>query len=88
MGNGFRIDERMYLDAGGALHIDGTITAPESLTGPYRYIQTYTRLQDTNYLMGQFVTDCDAGDRSIDRTNNRQRFDLTPPADLPPPPRN
>src|SRR5262245_13334518 len=65
-GNGFKIEERLYLDAGGALHMDGTITAPEALTGPYRYTQTYSRLPDRNYVMGQFVTDCDAGDRSID----------------------
>ncbi len=87
LGNGFKVNERIYLDGGGALHIDGTITAPEALTGPYQFTQTYARLQDRNYVMGQFVTDCDAGDRSIDRASNRQRFDLTPPADLPPPPK-
>jgi hypothetical protein len=87
-GAGFKIDERMYLDSGDALHIDGTITAPEALTGAYKYTQAYVRFQDKNYSLGQFVTDCDKEDRSIDRKTNKQRFDLTPPADLPPPPKD
>jgi len=37
---------------------------------------------------GQFVIDCANEDRSIDRTTNQQRFDLTPPAGLPPPPKD
>jgi hypothetical protein len=36
-----------------------------------------------------FVDDlsCVEDDRSIDPVTGKQRFDLTPPADLPPPPR-
>ena len=87
-GAGFKVDERMYLDNGDSLHIDGTITAPEALTGPYKYTQTYARFPNKSYSLAQYVTDCDAEDRSIDRKTNKQRFDLTPPAGLPPPPRN
>ena len=87
-GEGFRIQERIYLDPRQLLHIDGVITAPEALTGPYRYTQTYGRFENQQYALAQFVTDCDKDDRSIDRNTNTQRFDLTPPKDLPPPPRN
>lgn len=87
-GQGFKVDERIYLDDRDLLHIDGTITAPEALTGPYRYTQTYARFKDASFVPGQFVIDCATEDRSIDRTTNQQRFDLTPPAGLPPPPKD
>ena len=48
----------------------------------------HRKFLNQKYTLAQFVTDCDKDDRSIDRNTNTQRFDLTPPKDLPPPPRN
>jgi hypothetical protein len=32
------------------------------------------------------ITFCSDDDRSLDPVSGKQRFDMTPPADLPPPP--
>lgn len=85
-GAGFKIDERMYMSDDGLMHIDGVITAPQVYTEPYHYTQTYARIQNSTYVMGQYVIDCDHVDRAIDAKTNTQAADLTPPQDLPPPP--
>ena len=57
--------------------------APDALTEADRRTRIYKRLPKT---MPAEATTCTEYDRSIDPTSGEERFDLTPPADLPPPP--
>jgi len=65
------------------LQVDTVITAPKLFTGPYETSFEYKR--DRNHTPEQ-TTICVPNDRSIDPTTGKQRFDMTPPVDLPPPP--
>ena len=64
--------------------LDIQVVAPDILTTPYRYTQSYERLPKT---VASEITFCSDYDRSVDQTTGAQRFDMTPPADLAPPPR-
>jgi hypothetical protein len=57
--------------------------APGVLTQPDRRTRLYKRVAKT---MGTEITFCTEYDRSIEPGSGKQRFDLTPPPDLPPPP--
>ena len=59
--------------------------APAVLSQPDRRTRLYTRVPKT---AANEITFCADNDRSIDPDTGKQRFDLTPPADLPPPPRS
>jgi hypothetical protein len=83
IGENARISERIFLKDPTTLQFDIETIAPDVLTGPDRRTRLYSRLPKT---MANEVTFCADYDRSIDPTTGRQRFDLTPPADLPPPP--
>jgi hypothetical protein len=85
-GQNFRVSERFYLDDQQKLHVDSELTAPDTLTGPYKITMRYRRLPDRNYMLAEYVTDCEHHDRAVDPVAKRQIFDLTPPKDLPPPP--
>jgi hypothetical protein len=65
------------------LQIDVVTEAPEILTQPDRRTRLYTRLAKT---AASEITFCSENDRSIDPISGKQRFDMTPPPDLPPPP--
>lgn len=78
-----RIHERMALLDADTLEIEVTLHAPAVLTAPLSGRQRYQR--DRDRLFTPFET-CVEGDRSLDLTSGRERFDGTPPADLPPPP--
>jgi hypothetical protein len=84
IGKNVRITERIVLKDPGMLQIDVVTDAPDVLTQPDRRTRLYTRVAKT---MANEITWCTEYDRSIEPGTGKQRFDLTPPADLPPPPR-
>jgi len=77
------IRERVYLVDDDTLRFDVEITAPDIFTAPYRSSQLYQRLSKT---MANEISWCSDSDRSLDSRTGEQRFDTTPPPDLPPPP--
>ncbi len=84
IGKNVRITERMLLKDPGTLQIDVVTEAPDVLMEPDHRTRQYTRVAKT---MANEITWCTEYDRSIEPGSGKQRFDLTPPADLPPPPR-
>jgi hypothetical protein len=83
IGNDVRITERISLKDADMLEFDVVTVAPDLLTAPDRRTRTYTRLAKQ---AANEITYCADFDRSIDPVTGRQRFDMTPPVDLPPPP--
>lgn len=77
------IHERVYLVDENTLRIDIETVAPDIFTAPDERSQLYRRLSKT---MGNEISWCSESDRSLDPTTGQQRFDTTPPRDLPPPP--
>jgi hypothetical protein len=86
VGEGVRITERFRLLTADTLEQDVSLVAPEILSGPYRAVRIFHRLR--NHDMAQEWTNCVPDDRAIDPMTGAQRFDMTPPDDLPPPPRS
>jgi len=84
IGANARVSERIFLKDANTLQIEVETDAPEILAGPDRRTRVYTRLPKT---MPTEITFCAEYDRSIEPGSGEERFDLTPPADLPPPPR-
>jgi hypothetical protein len=84
IGTGARIVERLSLRDKDTLEIARRVVAPDVLTGPSDTTLVYVR--DTDHVFHE-ASHCAKDDRSVDHETGRQRFDLTPPADLPPPPR-
>ncbi len=84
IGNNVRITERIFLKDPGTLQIDVVTDAPDVFTQPDRRTRLYTRVAK---MMASDITFCTEYDRSIEPGSGKQRFDLTPPPDLPPPPR-
>jgi hypothetical protein len=85
LGRGARVAERISLVDADTLRIEATITAPAVLDAPLTTSMQYRRAPDRVFT--DFDT-CVEGDRSVDRATGRDRFDRTPPPDLPPPPTN
>jgi hypothetical protein len=83
LGRGARVMERITLVDANTLRIEATLTAPAVLTAPATFRQQYRRAPDRVFT--DFDT-CVQSDRSLDLTTGQERFDRTPPADLPPPP--
>ena len=83
IGESVHITERISLKDPSTLQFDVTTVAPDVLTQPDRRTRVYSRLAKTTPTEITFCTDYD---RSIDPESGKQRFDLTPPPDLPPPP--
>jgi hypothetical protein len=83
IGANARITERILLKDPSTLQIDVETIAPDILTEPDRRARIYSRLAKA---MGNEVTFCADFDRSVDPLTGSHRFDMTPPADLPPPP--
>jgi hypothetical protein len=78
-----RIVERIALKDKDTLTIARRVVAPAVLTAPSE--MTLTFLRDRDHVFHE-ASHCVQDDRSIDHRSGRQQFDLTPPADLPPPP--
>jgi hypothetical protein len=83
LGKGARVVERISLKEAGTMEIARRIVAPEILTVPYETTLVYRRSADHVFHES---SNCQADDRSINHETERQQLDLTPPADLPPPP--
>jgi hypothetical protein len=75
--------ERIRLNEQDQLVVETELTAPELLVAPLNYTIVYRR--DPDYVYRDHDV-CSLNDRSIDPVTGLERFDLTPPADLPPPP--
>lgn len=84
IGRNAHITEWFTLE-GRTLQIRMTMTAPQMLTGPFTTTRTYQR--DEKHWPIQ-RTSCVDNDRLVDPVTGFQRFDLTPPSDIPPPPSN
>lgn len=84
LGRGARTLERFSLKDPSTLEIELTVTAPEIFTAPVKVVNVFERLSDYSYQENTFCVD---DDRSVDPVTGRQRFDLTPPSDIAPPPR-
>lgn len=85
LGRGASAVERFSLQDPDTLRVQTTTTAPEVLLKPLRSVNLYKRARARTFT--DFDT-CIDGDRSFDQASKRERFDVTPPADLPPPPAN
>jgi len=83
IGENVHVVERLRLNEQDQLVINTELTAPQLLTAPIEFTTTYRR--DLGYVYRDHDI-CSFNDRSIDPDTGLQRFDLTPPADLPPPP--
>ena len=83
LGRDARVVERIALVDNDTLEIEATLTAPAVLAAPLTSRMQYRRAPDRVFT--DFDT-CVDDDRSLDRTTGLDRFDKTPPADLPPPP--
>lgn len=78
-----QVVERYSLKEPDLLQNEVTITAPNVFTRPYEHTYLYRRDRTHEY---HDETSCVDFDRYGDPTTGKQRFDSTPPADLPPPP--
>jgi hypothetical protein len=83
IGRNVRITERVSLKSANTLEFEVITVAPDILTAPDVRTRTYTRVPKQ---LAREITFCAEDDRSIDPVTGRQRFDMTPPPDLPPPP--
>ena len=83
IGENVHVVERLRLNEQDQLVIDAVLTAPELLTAPISFTTVYER--DLGYVYRDHDI-CSLNDRSIDPETGFERFDLTPPDDLPPPP--
>lgn len=84
LGRGAKIEERFSLPQPGVLQIVTTVTAPQLYAAPVTTTNRYRRV--ANGTMFE-ISICSWNDRSFDVTTGAERFDATPPGDLPPPPR-
>jgi hypothetical protein len=82
VGRNVRITERIALTPENRLRIDLVTIAPDILSAPERRTRLFSRLLKNQ---ASEITFCTEFDRSVDATG-KQRFDMTPPKGLPPPP--
>jgi hypothetical protein len=75
--------ERISLEGPDGIEIALHLDAPDIFAKPLEVSQHYRR--DRGHVFHEY-TNCVENDRSVDPVTGRQRFDLTPPPDLPPPP--
>ena len=85
VGKGARSVERISLKGPDVLQIELTLTVPELLTKPFKKTYLYRRDSDHEFIEWSY---CRPNDRSLDPVTQTDRFDATPPADLPPPPKD
>lgn len=81
LGRGASVLERITPTTDG-FEIITTVTAPELYRAPVTTTNRYVRMAHPMIEMSA----CDAQDRSWNPATGTERFDATPPADLPPPP--
>jgi hypothetical protein len=83
LGKNASVKEKLWLDEKQQLVIETELTAPEMLEAPLKFTVRYAR--EPGHIVREHNT-CVTQDRQIDPKTGLQRFDMTPPADLPPPP--
>jgi hypothetical protein len=83
IGTRARVVERISLKDADTLEVESTVTAPDVLTAPLKSVTRYKRARSRVFT--EFDV-CVQGDRSFDEASKAERFDATPPPDLPPPP--
>jgi hypothetical protein len=83
IGRNVRITERITRRDENRLEFEVVTIAPDLFTAPDRRTRMYVRVPK---LSAREVSFCVDFDRSIDPVSGEQRFDMTPPPDLPPPP--
>lgn len=83
IGKNVKVSERISLTGPNTLQFDVTLVAPDIFTAPDQRKRVYSRQRKT---APSEITFCTEFDRSIDPASGKQRFDMTPPADLAPPP--
>ena len=83
LGRGARTVERISLADPDTLELELTLTAPDVYTAPIKAVAVFERVRDYTFRENTF---CVTDDRSVDPVTGRQRFDLTPPSDIAPPP--
>ena len=86
IGRNARITERIRMVREGVLETDLATSAPELFTGVDHRTFLTGRVPGKRQALP--VTYCSEHDRSYDAATGKERFDMTPPADLPPPPGN
>ncbi|MEJ0038109.1 MAG: hypothetical protein WDO68_18860 [Gammaproteobacteria bacterium] len=84
IGRNVRVSERISLRNADTLEITARLDAPDVLLEPFA--TTYVYIRDKTHRFHE-QTDCVDDDRSIDPVSGDQRFDMTPPANMAPPPR-
>ena len=85
IGRNARITERIHLIDRDTLEFDVQTVAPEVLSKPDRRTRIYRRIPGRNAATE--IALCVEHDRAFDSATGKQRFDMTPPMDLPAPPR-
>lgn len=85
LGRNAQVLERMRLIEPDVMEIVSTVTAPELYAAPVTTTNRYRR--DTGRTLLE-LTFCSEADRSYNAETREERFDATPPPDLPPPPSN
>lgn len=83
VGRDVKILERISLRDADTLQFVVTTIAPDIFTAPDQRTRVYSRVPKHTALQISFCSDFD---RAVDPVSGKQRFDMTPPADLPPPP--
>jgi hypothetical protein len=83
IGRNVRVSERISLRDANTLEIAMRMDAPALFSAPFATTFIYKR--DKGHRFHE-QSNCVDDDRSIDPVSGGQRFDLTPPANLPPPP--
>lgn len=83
VGKGAHSLERISLEAPDVLKIELELDAPELLAKPFEKTYLFKRAPGHEFVEWSA---CKPDDRSLDPVTQMDRFDTTPPADLPPPP--
>jgi hypothetical protein len=83
LGGNARIEERFSMPQPGVLQIITTVSAPQLYAAPVTTTNLYRRIPSGTMVE---LSICSASDRSFDLTTGAERFEATPPPDLPPPP--
>lgn len=83
LGRGAHVLERFSLVEPNVLEVAAEVTAPGIFDEPVSTTTRYLRSPDDFFT--EFET-CVADDRAFDHATGLERFETTPPADLPPPP--
>lgn len=84
IGRNVRITERISLKDKDTLQFEVETVAPDLFTAVDKRVRLYSRV--ANKQVASEISFCVDYDRAIDPDSGKQRFDMTPPSDLPPPP--